>query len=48
MGDGTPVPWRHVDSKQMLYPLDHNAPQVNIMLTFYIFNNFLRVVLMSL
>ena len=25
MGDWTPVPWRRVDRKQMLYPLDHDA-----------------------
>ena len=26
MGIWIPVPWRRVDRKQMLYPLDHNAP----------------------
>ena len=25
-GMWTLVPWRHVNKKQMLYPLDHNAP----------------------
>ena len=25
----TPVPWRCVDKKQMLYPLDHNTPLQN-------------------
>ena len=26
MGIWTPVPWRRVGRKQMLYPLDHDAP----------------------
>ena len=29
MGVRTPVPWRRVDRKQMLYPLDHDAPLSN-------------------
>ena len=30
IGVWTPVPWRRVDSKQMLYPLDHDAPHRRI------------------
>ena len=36
MGDWTPVPWRRVDRKQMLYPLDHDAPHCIIYLFFII------------
>ena len=36
MGDWTPVPWRREDRKQMLYPLDHDAPQVQNLTIFKI------------